>query len=438
MGDKGGAPAAPNYSGLIAAATQNQYKFEALMDEQLRFAKDAYKHQLPYTDKYQAQQLETMGDASDFAKSQKARYEQYYAPLGVKFVKEAQDYASPDQMELARGRAMSTVGMTFDTAGDAAKRSLESYGIDPSATRFAALDIGARTAKAAATAAAGNQSDVQRETTGLGLETAAINMGNGLPGQVTGSQNTSTAAGAAGVGAGNSTYGAFSGALGNPVPFGNLSVGSLGQAGNFTGQQYAGQSQQFAANQNASSGFGSMLGGALGIAKMFLEEGGPVPEPMPMAGGSVPPEMSPSGGAVTDDVMATVNGGAIPQAAINTGEFIFPEDVSRWLGEEKLQKMIVKARQDKAAAGAQPEQGPPQGGSPPPEQAGALPINPQPQVRMARGGPVPRPPRVEPVVRTGFAGGNSRIGALPLRPQRPAPYPGGSNAGAVRSAIPGV
>jgi len=37
------------------------------------------------------------------------------------------------------------------------------------------------------------------------------------------------------------------------------------------------------------------------------------------------------------------------------GEFVFPEDVARWLGEEKLQKMIEKARKDKANAVAQPE-----------------------------------------------------------------------------------
>ncbi len=450
MGGGGGsAPPAPDYSGLINAAQTQAARYNNLVDEQLKFAKDAYQHQLPYTDKIQALNLRTAQDASDFAKGQQAQYEKLYRPLQAKFVDEAQNYASPDKKALARGQAMAAVGQQFDAAGDAAKRNLESYGIDPSATRFAALDVGTRTAKAAATAAAGTQSDVNRELTGLGLEAQALNIGNGLPGQVTQSQNTSTMAGSAGNTAGNSTYGTYSGALGNPQSFGALGNQSLGLAGSLTGQQYQGQLAAFNANQNSSSGFGSMLGAGIGaaaqIAPLSLAEGGAVP----VAGQTVPTALSPSGGAQTDDVPATVDGSSQPQAAINAGEFVFPKDVANWLGEEKLQKMIVKARQDKANAGAQPEQKPtaalPVGGAPhmanggPVPPVSAVPAGPRfSRSQMPVHAPMPRPSR--PVsAAPGAGGGAGHISALPVgRVHRPAPYPGGSNAGAVRSAIPGV
>jgi len=504
----GGAPAAPNYSGLIGAATDQANKYNALMQQELDFAKGAYNDQLPYTQKIQALNLDTAQNASDFAKSQQAQYQQLYQPLQAKFVQQAQDYNSPDEVAKARGAAMGTVGQQFDAAGDAAKRSLESYGIDPSATRFAALDVGTRTAKAAATAAAGTQSDVQRQLTGLGLEGQALNIGNGLPGQIAAGQNTSTAAGAAGNAAGNSTYSTYSGALGNPTAFGALGNQSLGLAGQLTGQQYQGQLGQFNANQSASSGIGSLLGAGLGAAGSIF--GGPIGGflgsalgniggsalgggsgitfadggAVPVAGSAVPTDMSPSGGAQTDDVSAQVGpalpGAPAPQAKINAGEFIFPKDVANWLGEEKLQKMIVKAREAKAQAGAKPQQAP----APSAPSSQALQIG---GPHMAAGGVVPAPARppmvaaVSPassgahqdmalpvrgpalsnrsvptahvpragiphanvprivVAAPGAGGGAGHISALPVgRRRMPAPYPGGSGAGAVRSAIPGV
>ena len=74
-------------------------------------------------------------------------------------------------------------------------------------------------------------------------------------------------------------------------------------------------------------------------------------------GGVVPLEMSPSHGARRDDVQIGVGG----------GEYIFPDDVSRWYGEEKLGKMIEKARTDRQQRqqGGIPQQNqPPQGALP--------------------------------------------------------------------------
>lgn len=63
------------------------------------------------------------------------------------------------------------------------------------------------------------------------------------------------------------------------------------------------------------------------------------------AGGYVPPAMSPSGGANVDDV----------HARLNAGEFVVPQDVSNWKGQEFFHTLIAKSR---AARNQMQAQGP--------------------------------------------------------------------------------
>ena len=76
---------------------------------------------------------------------------------------------------------------------------------------------------------------------------------------------------------------------------------------------------------------------------VFAAQGGAIPGP----GQAVPDAASPSGGGATDDV----------NAKLTAGEFVLPEDVTRWIGEKKLQDMILKARDEKAGAKAKPTKG---------------------------------------------------------------------------------
>lgn len=73
-------------------------------------------------------------------------------------------------------------------------------------------------------------------------------------------------------------------------------------------------------------------------------------------GGFVPPQMSPSGGQQTDDVAAVIpqTGG---RAQINVGEFVMPEDVVRWKGQEHFQKLITQARKARMSMSAKPQRG---------------------------------------------------------------------------------
>jgi len=391
---KGGtsAPNAPDYSSLISAATQQMNQFSGLGAQSTQFAQNNYNANLPVYQGVAGTDTANAGTSSSLAGTQAAQYQQLYAPIAQQFTGAVQQYSSPDEMARARGQAMATVSDQYEQAGDAAKRSLESFGVDPSSARFGGLDVGFRTSKAAAEAAAGTQSDVTREATGLGLEATALNLGNQTASGANQSVNTATGAGAGTTAATTSSYSPYAGALGNPLGYYGLSQNALGLQGSFTNQGFQNSLQQFGADQNASSGIGSLLGAGAGIAALALmAKGGKVPSPneinpqaarqsiptpqrpmsfprglhrgsnipltmkfdgggaVPLAGQQVPASMSPSGGAVTDDIPAQVgqspNGPAAPgpQARINAGEFIFDKPSTEYYGSKHLHGLMSKA-----------------------------------------------------------------------------------------------
>ena len=158
---------------------------------------------------------------------------------------------------------------------------MEGYGIDPSQTRYGALDLGTRISQAAAQASAGTTSRNQTEATGLALQGEAINIGRGYPGAVANAYGTAINAGQAGVGAGagsssaggaginaglntSSTYGNM---MGSPVQWGSLSNQSAGVGINALNTGFQNQMAGFNANtaiaQNQASGIGSLAGAAI-------------------------------------------------------------------------------------------------------------------------------------------------------------------------------
>jgi hypothetical protein len=68
------------------------------------------------------------------------RYTNTFQPLENELVSDARSYAGAGRIASEMGRAGATVSQGMDQQRQAALRDLESYGIDPSAGRFAALD----------------------------------------------------------------------------------------------------------------------------------------------------------------------------------------------------------------------------------------------------------------------------------------------------------
>ena len=375
MSSSPSAPAPPDYSGVANASQRAAELAYQTSKEQLDWAKEQYADSKPYTDEVRTKLMDSLDENTANAKKDRARYEEIYQPLEDQAAKDAQEWDNPDRMAANRGRAAASVAGQFDAAGEAAKRSLESYGLDPSSTRYAALDVNTRLAKAAATAGAANGSDRQTMMEAQGLRAGAINTGKGYPAQINAATNTANSAGSAGNTAMNQTTGTYSSSLGNGAAWQGLGNQSVGTWGSTLSNMYNSQVQAYGASQYSSSGVGAALGGLAGIGLRVagFEEGGMVPEEVASEGNmprAIPASMSPSGGAVTDDVPAMVNGR--PAAAINVGEFVMPKDTVRWYGEKYLQDLILKAEKGIATAGAKPEVkrgGIPMGGAAPRQSA---------------------------------------------------------------------
>lgn len=277
-------PKAPNYAPLIQASQNLGNTETGMAQSQLDWAKGAYGENLDTTRAVQNSDLDTANRSSGFANDIEDQYRGTYMPLQDKFAKEAQDYSNPDRIADNMGRAQATTAQQFDQARQGAQQELEGYGVDPSATRFGALDIGLRAQKAAAMAAAGNNARVQTENTGLALESQAIGQGQAEPGMVAGTRNTGLQAGSQAVNTGLATTASGANTMGTAPGYYNMANGAYGMAGNLMNTQYGNQMSQYKAQNAQSSGVGALLGAGLGGANdlvgavpIMLAKGGAVP-----------------------------------------------------------------------------------------------------------------------------------------------------------------
>jgi hypothetical protein len=203
------------------------------------------------------------------AQADRARYERDFQPVEDKFLKQTADWNSPDRADREAGGAMADVATQFSAARANALSNLESYGIDPSQTRYGALDLGTRVSQAAAEASAGTQSRRNTEATGMALEGEAINIGRGYPGQVAQSYSGAQSSGGAALGGAMNTSATYGNLMGNPATWAGAAGAARGGALNATMAPYQGQLQAYQAqaqmDAGQSSGMGSLIGGVAAI-----------------------------------------------------------------------------------------------------------------------------------------------------------------------------
>jgi hypothetical protein len=185
-------------------------------------------------------------------------------PAYQQYGQAANDYNSVANSETRAGQAMADSSAANASARTNALANLSSYGVDPSQTRYGALDLGASIQGAAQTAQAGTASRLNTEGTALGLQANTVQMGAGLGGTATGALGSA-------VGAGNSTMTASGNLLGTPSTWSGLAGNTFGQAvsaegGSATaGNEAFNQGQtQYTNNAAQSAGLSSAVGGALG------------------------------------------------------------------------------------------------------------------------------------------------------------------------------
>lgn len=363
MGGKAKAPPPPDYSELAAVSREAAEISAQVAREQLDWAREQdfmnrEVAELVIEDSLERQEMNDL-----FALQDRDRYERIFQPLEDQLARDAEDAASPWKMEEAAGLAQADVSQQFAIARDAAQQRLESFGIDPSQTRAAALDRATGVQEAAARASAGNQARRQQEAVGRALRSEAINVGRGYPGQIVNSFGVATNSGNQAVNTGLATTQVGGQTMGNPATWQGNSIAAINGWWNGTNDMYRNQIAAFDAQNRANAGAmqlpGMILGGALRLATGGIggADGGAVPSPGEIEaqvgpnhdGTPVSRELSPSRGAVVDDV----------PARLNAGEFIIPEDAVRWYGEKTFHQMVAKADKERQAipleSGAEPE-----------------------------------------------------------------------------------
>ncbi len=271
MGGKSSAPAPPDYTPIAQAdAQQAQLNFQ-LGQQQLDWAKNQFNTVWPFASDYLKQQTATSAAQTQEASALENNFNNNTLPIEKQFSQQAGAYANPANASQLQGEAEGDVANAANANRASALSSLESYGIDPSQTRFGALDLSTRVGQAAATAAAGTQSRLNTQATGLSLEGEAVNMGEGLQNNVAQAYATATNAGRSGIDTANSTTQTGSNTQGSPLGFGALSASNLAGQTSALNASYQNQlaGAQFDAQQSA--GFGQLIGGALGaVGSIFL------------------------------------------------------------------------------------------------------------------------------------------------------------------------
>lgn len=312
--------------------------------EQLAWAREQDASNRQLLDQVLGPQLQAQQDQMDWAKKDRARYENVYQPLEDNLVKDFQSYGTPEQLARNRGRAMADVASSFDAQRRNALQRLEGFGVDPSQTRNAALDVAMRTQQGAAMAAAGTNSTRIDEDKARALRADAINIGRGMPSQVAQSYGQSVAAGSNAMGGANSTFGTSAGAMGNPTAWGQMGQSGTSGAANITNQGFANQMTQYNAQQQANSSMMSGIGAAAGMA-MMMADGGQPKQALPVTPGHI--AAGPGDGSGIDDQMPMAivdpkSGRIEQQARVSPDEYIIPADVVRKKGVEFFDKLLEK------------------------------------------------------------------------------------------------
>ena len=260
----------------IAETTNQAYKNWQQQQEQLQLAKDQFAKNQGTSDAVVAGDRATQQQMNDAATQDRALYTGSYVPAMQQQLDFARNYTTPERMAANRGAAMATSNIAFDANADAAKRTLQSNDIDPSAGRFVGLDAGLAAARAKAAAGAGTQSDRTTEQLGQQYLEQAIQTGAVLPGQAVNEAGLGVGAGNAAVNTGLATTASGFATEGTPLQwnqqgnqmFANWPTWASAETNAGMTQNRDTASENLAQeklNQSSSSGIGALLGAGAGL-----------------------------------------------------------------------------------------------------------------------------------------------------------------------------
>jgi len=341
---KSSAPA-PSYAGLIAAqqsaaASQQQ---SALGQQQLAWAQQVYNQNQPAIQASSNADLAAQTQDNAMASNLNNEFTNTVEPMINSYDAAVQNWDTPAQEQQNASEAQANVATQYQQAREASQSQLESFGVDPTSTRYAALDIGTRSQEAAAQAGAGTAAIQNTKLQGLSLQSGAIGQQMGLSTAGATQSGAGTAAGTASANALNGSTTAGSNAMTGASTFFSNANQAQGNATSAINGYNNSAIQSAQVNNAASTGVGTAAGALVGASMptngiMGFEDGGDVaPQDGQTPGGAIPMQASPSRGQAIDDV----------PARLTAGEFVMPKDAVEWLGLKQMYSMVDKSRQER-------------------------------------------------------------------------------------------
>jgi hypothetical protein len=273
----GSAPQAPNTSANSAASSAIGNEAQAAGTGQLAWAQGQVGNNSQTNSGIQQSLTPQVGTDVGANAAGAGMYGSTLGGLGQQ-MQTAQQYGNAAGQNQAAANAQATTAAGFDAARMNNQRQLGSYGVDPSQMKSGALNLNANLAQAGAVGNAGYQAGQQRQLTGMGLVSNALNqnMMGASVGQGYGAGANQTGQTTAGIG--NQTLGANSSALSAPSQM--LQTGLSGQstASNIENQTFGNQMASYNANQQGANSLMSGIGTVAGIAGMaMMSDGGAIP-----------------------------------------------------------------------------------------------------------------------------------------------------------------
>lgn len=334
-------PPPPDLGPMAEASTEIARMAQQTAQEQLTWAREQDTMNRQTLQQVLDVQLPAMREQAQFAREDRERWENVFRPMEDEFIAEAKAYDTPERREQYRGRATADVTQAFDASRRNALQRLEGYGVDPSQTRNSALDIGVRTAQAAATAGAATRSDLGVEERGRQLRGQAIQLGRGLPQQVGAGYAGAVGAGATAVQGGLATSQTGSNIMGTPGAWGGQALGGYSQGAGILTQGYGNEMTNYQAGVDQRTGtltgIGNIIGGVAAI-----KDGGYISPDMainPNGGYDVEGEFTDIGEVDTGRGDGSGRDDNVP-ALLSDGEYVVPADVVRAKGEEFFDRLL--------------------------------------------------------------------------------------------------
>jgi hypothetical protein len=338
MSGGGGAPKAPNV-GMNIDRANTQFETETGRGAQLWNTAQGYNQTAQDTmSRIMGSTTPVMDEINQSARNNLTSYGRSFIPLQEQQAKDAATMSSPDYVARQRSLAMGDVAAANEAARRNSARALASAGVDPNSIQGQALDRQANVINAAKLAGAGTRATQQAQADGR----AAVASANQLGLQVQqGGTQAGTAGGALGAqmvqGQNQTNAAAINNSLA-PATYSNLAMNANTGATNIASQNYQDQMAQHAADEASKNSTLSNVASIAGAAAMFMSEGGAVPKE-----GALPESPIPGS---TDT----------QPAFLTPGEFVIPDNVVRFKGEEFFHKLIDSARMKANERKTQPEQ----------------------------------------------------------------------------------